>query len=331
MSFVILKSGLLDTIQDRGRFGYRSLGINTGGAMDAFSLQVANLLVGNDPGEGAIEMHFPAASFLITQPCLLALAGADFTPTLNGEPIPLLQPILAKRHDVLQFESPRSGARTYLAVHGGWRIPRWLGSKSTHLQAHTGGWEGRALKEKDELPLQQMLPSRLAGINNIERIFPWKAATDWNDEAEGIAVLPGPEWERLGPASKERFYEEEYRILNQSDRMGYRLDHAPLLQERPEEMISSGVLSGTIQLLPGGKLIVLMADHQATGGYPRIGQVITAHLPKLAQCRAGDRIQFRPIALKKAEELLLKQREHLLRLQNACTFRLQPFLHARHP
>lgn len=331
MSLIVLKSGILDSLQDRGRFGHRGQGINPGGAMDVFSLQVANMLVGNDPGEAAIELHFPASAFLVTQPVLLALAGADFAPTINGEPIPLHRPILAGRNDVLQFQEPRRGARCYLALYGGFRVNGWLGSKSTHLRAHAGGWQGRALQLKDELPLQTIPPPGLQAGDKEWKYLPWQADPDWPDEIDAIGILPGPEWEQCTADAKEVITRSSFLLTHQSDRMGYRLDHPPLRRMVAEEMISTGVTTGTVQLLPDGKLIVLMADHQTTGGYPRVAQVISAHLPKLAQRRAGEAIRFQLTQEGKAVDLLLKQQQHLLQLQNACTFRLQPYLHAHHP
>jgi len=156
-------------------------------------------------------------------------------------------------------------------------------------------------------------------------ILPWQADTKWNIDQKEIFVLPGNEWERLTTESKENFLMTSFVITNQSDRMGYRLNNIPLPVMSNEEIISSAVSFGTVQLLPDGKLIILMADHQTTGGYPRIAHVISAHHSKLAQMKAGDKIHFRLTDQQTAEELYIKQQHHLLQLQNACTFRLQEY------
>lgn len=323
MAIKIIRAGILDTIQDKGRYGYQHLGINPGGAMDQYAMQVANILVGNDPGEAVIELHFPASVFLFDEPALIALSGADFSASINGEPVPVLHAIQVNKNDVLQFHRPLSGARAYISFRAGLAIPRWLNSASTNLKAQSGGYQGRILQKGDELLLRKN-ENYVAG-NNEETftILPWSADINTGDETTDIAVLPGHEWERLTGEAKEIFTGKPFIITKQSDRMGYRLLNEPLSCKHSAEMISSAVSFGTIQLLPDGKLIVLMADHQTTGGYPRIGHVITAHHSRLAQLNPGEGIRFRLTDPATAENLLLKQQQHLLQLQNACTFRLE--------
>jgi antagonist of KipI len=328
MSLRILKAGILDSLQDRGRFGYQHLGINPTGAMDKFSAAVANALTGNDAGEAVIEMHFPAAVFLFDQPALIALSGADFDASVNGEPLPVNHPVLINKSSVLQFHSLKNNARCYLAVKGGFKLNKWLNSYSTHLQANAGGADGTKLKKGDLLELNMEIDlKKMLGENDF-RILPWQANETWENKIfNEIPILPGPEWEWLTEDAKEKFLHSPFTITLQSDRMGYRLEGAPLKTCMPEELVSSAVCFGTIQLLPDGRLIVLMADHQTTGGYPRIGTVITAFHSRLAQLKAGDKINFRFSTQKKAEELLIAQQQHLLQLQNACIFRLENFIH----
>jgi antagonist of KipI len=158
-------------------------------------------------------------------------------------------------------------------------------------------------------------------------VLPWKAGTAKNDNKKGeILILPGNEWDRLTISSKEKILRQSFTITHQSDRMGYRLKGEPLETTINEEVISSAVSFGTIQLLPDGQLIILMADHQTTGGYPRAGHVISAHHSRLAQMRAGEKVCFRLADQQIAEDLLLKQQQHLLQLQNACKFRLEEFI-----
>jgi antagonist of KipI len=322
MSIKIIKAGILDTIQDGGRFGYQHLGINPTGAMDIYSMQVANMLVGNDPKEAVIEMHFPAAAFLFTQPALIAIAGADLSATINGDEVPHHHAIIVGKNDVLQFHKPVSGARAYLAVAGGIEIKEWMNSCSTHLKAKAGGHEGRNLRKEDELFFRRSFTDC---SKEVFTVLPWQADTKWTNDNKEIFVLPGHEWDRLTTGSKENFTMTSFVITQQSDRMGYRLNNIPLPVMKNEEVISTAVSFGTVQLLPDGKLIVLMADHQTTGGYPRVAHVISAHHSRLAQLKAGDKIHFHFTDQSTAEDLWMKQQQHLLQLQNACTFRLQEY------
>ncbi len=323
MSLKIIKAGLLDTIQDDGRYGHQHLGINPTGAMDKYAMQVTNMLAGNQPGEAIIEMHFPAAVFMFTQPALIALGGADFSASINGEPVSNLHAMIVGKNDVLQFHKPINGARAYLAVAGGLAIDKWMNSFSTHLKAKAGGYQGRNLRKDDELLLRQ--PASFSIKQDDFVVLPWQADVNWKDDSKEIFVIPGNEWDRLTTESKENFTMTSFVITQQSDRMGYRLNNIPLHSLINEEVISSAVSFGTIQLLPDGGLIVLMADHQTTGGYPRVAHVISAHQSKMAQVKAGDKIHFKLTDQQTAEKLLIKQQQHLLQLQNACTFRLQEY------
>jgi antagonist of KipI len=325
MSLKVFKAGMLDTIQDMGRYGYQQLGINPGGVMDKFSAQIANTLVGNNRNEAVIELHFPSSIFIFQEPALIALGGADFSASINGEKIPCHHAILVNKNSILQFHQTVKGTRVYLAVRGGFEIEMWMNSSSTHLKAKAGGYKGRNLQKEDELILRQPMNCRLLKENEFI-VLPWQADTQWNDSGEEIFIVPGNEWERLTHESKENLLMTTFVITQQSDRMGYRLNNIPLHKISNGEIVSSAVGFGTVQLLPDGRMIILMADHQTTGGYPRIAHVITAHHTKLAQMKAGDKICFRLTDQRVAEELLMKQHRHLLQLQNACTFRLTEFL-----
>lgn len=328
MSLKILKAGILDSVQDMGRYGFQHLGINPSGSMDKYSAGIANILVGNDPGDATIEMHFPASIFLFDEPAVIALAGADFNASINGELIPVHQPLMINKSSVLQFHNIKSGARGYLAVKGSFSIHKWLDSYSTNLKAEAGGFEGRKLKKDDTIELKNKIDlSKILGENDFKQL-PWKANNVWNEnEKNEILVLPGNEWDWLDADSQKKFLSGSFSISNNSDRMGYRLTGDLLQKNSNEELISSAVGYGTIQLLPDGQLIILMADHQTTGGYPRIGHIISADLPRLAQMKAGDKTQFAFTDQKNAEELFIKQQQHLQQMQNACTFRLENFIH----
>lgn len=331
MNLRIIKPGVQDTIQDMGRYGWQHLGINPGGVMDKMSAAIANILVGNKQGEAVIELHFPAAAFFFEQPALIALSGADFSASVNGEEVPSLCPILLNKFSILQFHRVEKGARAYLAIHGGLHVAPWLNSSSTHLKAGVGGYKGRVLQKDDEIGFGKQVDfSSLVGKKEFE-ILPWRAHTDWGDDPEKeIMVLQGNEWNWLKEKARNEFTQHAFAITNQSDRMGYRLKSEPLATHNGQEVISSAVNFGTVQLLPDGQLIVLMADHQTTGGYPRIAHVISAHHSRLAQVKAGESIRFRFTDQQTAEELFMKQQRHLLQLQNACSFKLEELLHACH-
>ena len=321
MSLSIIKPGLLDTLQDLGRNGFGSWGINPGGAMDRYAAQVANLLVGNCENEAVMEIHFPGPQILFEQNTLIAITGADFSATINDEEIPRWQPVVVRKNTVLQFSSLVEGARCYLSVHGGYCGEKWLNSYSTNLKAGAGGWHGQPLRKGDELPFKEntiYFAGLLKETNNFEAL-PWRVNTEkvyrWPHE---IGFIPGHEWGCLSAASQESFTQNNFLIHPSSDRMGYQLKGGPLLLDRPVELVSSAVSFGKVQMLPDGQLIVLMADHQTTGGYPRIAHVISAHLPKLAQLRPCDTIQFKPVDTIAAEALLKARQKELHILQRAC-------------
>lgn len=326
MSITIIKPGLCDTIQDWGRAGFRHLGINPSGVMDKFSTAIVNALAGNTPDTAVLEMHFPAATLHIDQDTLLAIGGGDFSPMLNGAPVPLWQPVIATAGSTLRFDKWISGARTYIAFREQLQLPNWLGSYSTHLKAGLGGWEGRSLQKKDCIGLKYQFDySRVA--NRQRPVLPWNADVRRYSESnpETIYVIAGPEFHQLDTTVTSQFASGYFTISHQADRMGYLLQE-PLSYQASKEILSSATSFGTIQLLPEGKLIVLMADHQVTGGYPRIAQVATVHLPKLAQLLPGSRLRFQVIQQQEAERLLWKQQQHLLLLQQSCKFKLEEWL-----
>ena len=326
MSLRIIKAGVFDTIQDQGRYGFQYLGINPGGPMDRFSAQAVNMLVGNDLHEPMIEMHFPASVFLFDQETMIAIGGADFSATINGDDIPLWQPVITAKNSVLQFQKWRQGARCYLAVKEKLNIQKWLDSYSTNLKAASGGLKGRGLQKDDIIDFKEKNAYTTFLRENDILILPWKADTAWNDApADRIAVVPGNEWDWLTGEARDKFLSESFVIDSLADRMGYRL-RGNVEAKKNGELVSAGVTFGTVQLLPNGELIILMADHQTTGGYPRIAHIVSVHLPILAQKQPGDVIHFRLTNQQHAEELLLLQQQHLLQLQNACKFRFEEFL-----
>ncbi|PZR29601.1 MAG: KipI antagonist [Citrobacter freundii] len=331
MNLRIIKSGVLDTIQDLGRHGWQHIGINPAGAMDRFSAQLANALVGNDPSQPVIEMHFPAAALFFERPSLISLTGADFSAVLNGERVPCHQPILVNKYSILQFERLNSGARAYLAIQGGIQLERWLNSYSTHLKAGAGGHAGRALFTDDEVRLASSIEWSAYLKRDEFLVLPWRVSHYWEKQpVEEIYILTGREWSKLTDDSQKILQEQPFQLTPQSDRMGYRLQGESLQMQVREEMISTAVTFGTLQLLPNGQLTVLMADHQTTGGYPRIGHVISAHHSKLAQLAPGERIRFHITDHATAEKLFIEQQQHLMQVGYACQLKLDQFIHAPH-
>ncbi len=321
MSLTVIKPGLLDTIQDTGRFGFSSTGIAPGGAMDLYAARIANMLSGNCSREALLEIHFPGPQIFFEQNALISITGADFTPMLNDEALPLWKPVVVRKNSILHFNGLRNGARCYLAVHGGICIKKWLNSYSTNLKAGAGGLEGRKLEKDDELAFRES-SIYFAGLLREGRdyqVLKWRVDADKTYQfPHEIYFTMGHEWKELTENSCHDLLQNNFIIHPFSDRMGYRLKGVPLQRSTDTELVSTGVSFGTMQLLPDGQLIVLMADHQTTGGYPRIGHVVNAHLPKLAQLRPSDTIQFKMVDMHTAEELLFSQQRELAILERAC-------------
>lgn len=301
MSLVIKKSGILTTVQDLGRFGYQRFGINPTGAMDTTAARIANLLVGNGETAAVLEMHYPAPEIVFKQDMIAAITGADFDARVGDSKVPNWSTFLATAGDTLRFVEKKLGNRAYLAVSGGLAIDTWLGSSSTNLAARIGGFEGRRLQNGDEIRTKNIeikphLLHRFAspGLLPLYRPFPT------------IRVVAGAEYEMLDNDSQQKFESQNYCISTNSNRMGYRLAAEPLKLTSGLEMLSSAVSYGTIQMLPDGQLIVLMAAHQTTGGYPRIAHVITRDLPLIGQLGSGDKVAFHIVGLTHAEDLALE-------------------------
>ena len=321
MSLQIIKAGLLDTIQDQGRYNYQHLGINPGGAMDRLSSQAANALLGKDLSSPVIEMHFPSPKILFLKQTMICITGADFTPMINKKRIPIGQPVVLNKDSELQFEKKGPGARCYLSVLHQLDIDPWLKSYSTNLVAAAGGYKGRALKKGDIIFFKEPFEMNYPVDQNQHTLLPWKATEGISLKKE-IRVLMGNEWNWLNNEAMDNFTTGNYQVTKNADRMGYRLKGNALSVKEHPQLVSSGVTFGTIQLLPDGQLIILMADHQTTGGYPRIAHVIHADLPLLAQCEPGEEISFTVVEYTVAEEQLMKQHRDLLHMQTAAKFKV---------
>jgi antagonist of KipI len=326
MSLKIIKAGLLDTVQDKGRTGYRHLGINPSGCMDIFSAQLSNALLGKKLESPVIEMHFPASAFLFQQATIACLAGANFSANINDQPVPLHQPFLIKENSLLEFSGLINGAHCYLSILHDLQADEWLHSASTNLKASAGGFKGRRLLKDNFISYKRNIDIPRMLTKESLNILHWKASSLKIDK--DINCIKGNEWDWLTPAAQINFQNSVFSISNLSDRMGYRLYGEELAILKTEQLISSAVNFGTIQLLPNGQLIVLMADHQTTGGYPRLAHVSSTSLPSLAQLRPNDEIRFRFISIQQAENDLIEQQKYLEQLQNACKLKIENLLHA---
>lgn len=302
MSLTVIKPGMLDTIQDLGRFGYQHLGINPCGAMDGLHAKWANIMVENPPETALLELHFPAATIRFDAPALIAMSGADFAPHLGESPIPLNTAIHVASGTVLSFRHREAGARTYLAVHGGIDVPGWLGSASTNLRARIGGYHGRRLAKEDVLSIGRGTITLLQPPGTF-RILHATTPPETITHDHPLRILPGPEWTWLGEAGQQQITNQPFTISPRSDRMAILLQGEPVAMQEGREMMSTPVAFGTIQRLPDGALTVLAADHQTTGGYPRVAQVISIDLGRLAQQPANTSIRFSLITLEEAERL----------------------------
>jgi antagonist of KipI len=324
MSLKVIKAGILDTVQDLGRWGHQHSGINPGGVMDRFSAQLANGLLGKEAQSALLELHFPASTFLFQQPTVICITGADFTPTINEKNIPLCQPLYIGAGSVLRFAQHRKGARCYVSFLNNIQVNQWLQSYSTNLKASAGGYLGRSLKSGNELLFDKILNNN-ATRNESVIALPWKVKEPTTGNQ--FRFLRGPEWNCLTQESKNHLQNSSFIVSHASDRMAYRLNGPSLFLSSEADLLSSAVCFGTVQLLPNGQLVVLMADHQTTGGYPRIANIITADLPGLAQKVPGKLLGLLLTDLETAEEAFITQQKYLQQIKNECTFKMQNWLH----
>lgn len=327
MSITIIKHGVADSIQDLGRFGYQYMGINATGSMDFIACSIANLLVGNNSNEAVLEIHFPSSVILFNHSTIIALSGADFGAMINDIPIPINHPIIVQKNVVLQFTNFINGRSCYLAVRGGFILPKWLNSYSTNFFTKTGGFKGRHLQKNDVINFNPIIIKDGLLQDKDAKILPWKCNIQkLYLSNKKILFLKGASFEELDEPSVKILLNNKFQITAHSNRMGYHLQGKLLHQKKVINQISSAVTKGTVQLLPNGQLIILMADHQTTGGYPKIGHVIQAAIPSLAQLSSNSLIEFEETTIEKAEQLLCEQYQYLLQLQNACNLRLQEFI-----
>jgi antagonist of KipI len=321
---------MFTTVQDLGRRAFQRDGVPVSGAMDAFALRAANLLVGGDGNEAGLEITLAGPTLQFESGALIALTGGQAQAYAGEMPVPSWRPIWIPLGTELRIGRLDSGCRAYLAIAGGIAEPVVLGGRSTFARAGFGGHGGRALIAGDDLPLGTLSPlaariaGGLAGEGTALVAAAWGIGRSMRPAYSAfpiVRLLEGAHITALTADSRTDLFSVPFRVASQSDRMGYRLEGVELRLQHPLDLLSEGVAFGTMQLPPSGQPIVLMADRQTTGGYPRIGEVATVDLPLLAQLRPGDSVNFRPISLAHAQHLYLERERELLQARRELTFR----------
>jgi antagonist of KipI len=321
-AILVQAPGLLTTVQDLGREGFGPMGVSPSGAADALSLRIGNRLVGSPEKAAALEMTLLGGAFQFPQGALLALTGSDFGAAVDGKPIEMWSSFEARPGQILRLGPTRSGARCYLCVRGGIVVKEFLGSASTHLLSGLGGHEGRALRKGDVLTIGNIgVPekwgtgksARSAGgmrSKSSKRALTAKALQQLSPR-KTLRVTPGPQGDWFSASAQQAFYASTYRVAEESNRMGLRLEGAPIPEGAHGEMISEGVSLGAIQIAAGGLPIILFVEQQTTGGYAKIANVVAVDFSSLGQLRPRDEIRFERVDWETARALLIEQEKLL--------------------
>ena len=282
----VLQPGALSTVQDEGRADYMAFGLPRAGVMDRVAAHLANLLCGNPLGAAVIEMTLLGGAFRFECNCRIALCGADMEPRLNGAGIEVWAARDVMAGDVLETGYAKRGCRAYLAVSGGFDVAPVMGSRSTYTRANLGGHEGRALRPGDCLPVGEASPFLAAPLRLPDSLIP-----DYADPIT-LRVLLGPQDDLFAPEAISTLLNNEYRVSEEADRMGYRLEGPPIRHKDKADIVSDALGAGAIQVPGNGQPIVMMSDCGTTGGYAKIAAVIGADLWKLAQAKPKDTVRF---------------------------------------
>lgn len=302
--FEVVQPGFLTTVQDRGRNGYQQYGVPVSGAMDSYALMAANMLVGNDEGDACLEITVLGPRLRFLGDAVVAVTGADLSPSLNNSPLPVWEAAGVCRGDTLSFGHPRSGCRSYLAIAGGIDVPQVMGSRSTYVKSGLGGLDGRPLRPGDRLHRGKIR------AETPLRKLPSRFIPDYRAENE-LRVILGPQDDYFTDTGIQTFLSSEYTISLQADRMGYRLDGPFIEHKAGADIVSDGIPAGAVQVPGDGLPIILLADRQTTGGYVKIATVITVDLPGLAQAQPGEKVRFSQITEEEACQLLREYEQHI--------------------
>ncbi|MDQ0230771.1 biotin-dependent carboxyltransferase family protein [Metabacillus malikii] len=331
----VLEQGLLTTVQDLGRTGYQQFGVGATGAMDDVAAKLANLLIGNDENDALLEITVIGPTLRFVQDTLIAIAGADLSATIEGERVPRWKPVFVKAGTVLKFGRPKNGCRAYLAISGGFNVPIIMDSRSTYLRGGFGGYKGRALQRGDMLQMNnkysKLTQQLLTYFHNQRNTTPF-ITVNWTippsiskyvENKDAIYFIKGPHFNHLNVEATNEFLTTTYTVTPNSDRMGYRLNGVPLKLSKSLQLLSEAVPVGTIQLPPDGQPIVLMADRQTIGGYPKIGYIATIDLPRLAQFMPGEKVKFKEISVQEAQVTLAERDRVLTLVQNGINLAIR--------
>ncbi len=301
MSIRVIKPGVLTTVQDAGRTGHQAQGFNVSGVMDRRAYRLGNYLVGNYTDEAVLEMSAVGGTFLFLESNYIAITGADMGATIEGLPAPMYETVFVRAGDTLAFGAAKTGMYTYIAFSGGLDIAPVLGSRSTNLKCALGGFEGRKLKAGDILPFR--MPLDELGELRIQHL----PREDYGKNEAHIRVVLGPQDDYFTEQGIRTFLSAPYRITENTDRMGCKLDGSAIEYKSKVDIISDGIVFGSVQVPPNGLPIVMLADRQTTGGYAKIATVISSDLPLLVQRKFGDTVYFEAISEKAAEKLFIKE------------------------
>ena len=311
----ILSPGLLTTIQDKGRAGWQHHGVSVSGAADLNSMQVANVLVGNDRDAPIIEFAMLAPTLSFSRDCVIASTGANFSLTVDDFPLPHGRPVKIFAGSILKGGHSSRGAYGYLSVSGIICVDKVMGSVATDTGSHFGGFSGRQLKVKDTVVIRQYSKS-LTPFQNITSgsALPF-VSTSWGvkdlflaetPEETLLRFIPTKRWSELSDQSRKIFLSNAYRVTTQSNRMGIRLLGKKIETEQLESQPSEPVVMGTIQVPPSGQPIILSVDRQTIGGYPSIGVVISTDRMNLVQVPPGNSFRFTETSLADAQIALIR-------------------------
>lgn len=293
----ILEPGFFTTVQDAGRVGWARYGVPPSGPLDAVAFRAANGLVGNPPDAAGLEITLTGLTLRCSRSALIAVCGAEFALWAGRLPVPTWHAVHLRAGDLLRFGERRSGARAYLAIGGGIAVPRFLDSRSTYLPGGFGGLKGRALRQGDRLPLGMGVrhPALRAG-----RVWPRSERPPYISTPT-LRVVLGPQDDAFTPAGIDTFLSAAYVLSPNSNRMGARLEGPPIAHRDAAGIVSDGLVAGSVQVPADGQPIVMLADHQTTGGYPKIATVIQADLPLLAHVLPGGAVRFEAVTLVEAQ------------------------------
>ena len=306
MSLIVLKPGLQSTIQDLGRYNYSHFGISASGAADPLSLKIGNLIVGNKESASAIEMTIIGGEFQFDSECYIAISGSEFEASLDNNYITNQKAIDVKKGQILSFGQAKTGARAYLCIQGGIDVDNYLSSKSTHILSGIGGYLGQPISKGDILSF---------GINkNSIKPIIFRQLLDMNRSK--IRIISGLQSNFFDDKAWSSFISNPFTVSNSSNRMGIRLDGNKILSNIESEIITEGVPLGAIQVPGSGDPIISFVEHQTTGGYPKIANVIIADIHKVGQLKPGDKFQFNLVSKEEAEELRLEQMSFIKNLKN---------------